>query len=197
MLVEPVTLEGRHVRLEPLALTHHSELCAVAFDEEIWRYTTSVIERPEDLKQYIETALRSQQKGEALPFATLDKTSGRAVGSSRYAAIDVQNRRLEIGWTWIARDYQRTYVNTEAKYLMLGHAFEALGCLRVEFKTDSLNEKSRRALLRIGAKEEGTFRNHMIMPTGRIRHSVYYSIIDTEWPEVKATLEEKLFGRDK
>jgi N-acetyltransferase len=192
MLIQPVTLEGQHVRLEPLGLKHQAELCQVAFDEEIWRYTTSVIERPEDLREYIETALRWQQEGIALPFATVDRRSGRAVGSTRYAAIDTVNRHLEIGWTWIARDYQRTYVNTEAKYLMLGHAFDVLECLRVEFKTDSLNEKSRRALIRIGAKEEGTFRNHMILPSGRIRHSVYYSIIDTEWPEVKAALEEKL-----
>ena len=197
MLVHPVTLEGRYVRLEPLSLSHQAELCEVAFDEEIWRYTTSVIERPEDLREYIETALRWQSEGTALPFATIDKGSGRAVGSTRYAAIDSANRRLEIGWTWIARDFQRTYVNTEAKYLMLGHAFENLRCLRVEFKTDSLNEKSSRALLRIGAKEEGTFRNHMIMPGGRLRHSVYYSIIDSEWPEVKSALEEKLQSGQK
>ncbi|MBD0371168.1 MAG: GNAT family N-acetyltransferase [Pyrinomonadaceae bacterium] len=192
MLVHPVTLEGRSVRLEPLSLSHLADLGEVAFDEEIWRYTTSVIEKPEDLREYVETALQWQEEGIALPFATVDKQSGRAVGSTRYAAIDGANRRLEIGWTWIGREFQRTYVNTEAKCLMLAHAFEKLNCMRVEFKTDSLNEKSRRALLRIGAKEEGTFRNHMIMPSGRIRHSVYYSIIDTEWPEVKSALEEKL-----
>lgn len=192
MNIHPVTLEGRGVRLEPLSPAHHAELCEVAFDEEIWRYTTSVIKTPMDLREYIGTALRGQEEGTALPFATIDKASGRAVGSTRYAAIDRANRHLEIGWTWIAPQFQRTYVNTEAKYLMLAHAFETLACLRVEFKTDSLNEKSRRALLRIGTKEEGTFRNHMIMPDGRIRHSVYYSIIDSEWPEVKALLEEKL-----
>ncbi len=192
MLIEPVTLEGRRVRLEPLSLSHLAGLSEVAFDDEIWRYTTSVIKRPEDLRDYIETALKWQREGIALPFATIDKQRGRAIGSTRYAAIDRANRRLEIGWTWIASDFQRTYVNTEAKRLMLGHAFETLSCLRVEFKTDSLNEKSRRALLRIGAKEEGTFRNHMIMPGGRIRHSVYFSIIDSEWPQVKRALEEKL-----
>ena len=191
MLIKPVTLEGRYVRLEPLALSHHAQLCEVAFEEEIWRYTTSMIERPEDLREYMETALREQEEGMVLPFATIDKKFGRAVGSTRYANIDRANRHLEIGWTWIALDYQRTYVNTEAKYLMLSHAFENLNCLRVEFKTDSLNEKSRRAILRIGAKEEGTFRNHMILPNGRIRHSVYYSIIDSEWPDVKAMLEER------
>jgi N-acetyltransferase len=195
MLVQPVTLEGRHVRLEPLSLSHLEDLCEVAFDEDVWRYTTSVIKTPSDLREYVEIALRGQREGAALPFATIDKRSGRAVGSTRYAAIDAANRHLEIGWTWIAPEYQRTYVNTEAKYLMLSHAFEDLRCLRVEFKTDSLNDKSRRALLRIGAKEEGTFRNHMIMPTGRIRHSVYYSIIDAEWPDVKASLTDKLSGR--
>lgn len=197
MNIEPVTLEGRFVRMEPLALSHLEQLCEAAFDEELWRYTTSVVERPEDLCEYIETALRAQEEGTALPFATIDKLSGRAIGSSRYAAIDRVNRHLEIGWTWVARDFQRTYVNTEAKYLMLAHAFEKLDCLRVEFKTDSLNEKSRRALLRIGAREEGTFRNHMIMPGGRIRHSVYFSIIDSEWPEVKSALEEKLHSRQE
>lgn len=195
MDIKPLTLEGRLVRLEPLSLSHLSQLCEVAFNDEIWRYTNSVIRTREDLKQYIETALRWQAEATALPFATIDKESGRAVGSTRFAAIDRINRHMEIGWTWIAVDYQRTYVNTEAKYLMLRHAFEDLSCLRVEFKTDSLNEKSRRALLRVGAKEEGTFRNHMIMPGGRIRHSVYYSIIDTEWPEVKASLEERLTSR--
>lgn len=197
MIVQSVTLEGSFVRLEPLSLSHLAELCEVAFDEEIWRYTASVIKTERDLKEYIETALRWREEGSALPFATIDKASGRAVGSTRFAAIDRVNRHMEIGWTWIAGAYQRTYVNTEAKYLMLGHAFEDLGCLRVEFKTDSLNEKSRRALTRIGALEEGTFRNHMIMPGGRIRHSVYYSIIDTEWPAVRASLEEKLASGQK
>ena len=192
MDIHPVTLEGRLVRLEPLSLAHHAGLCEVAFDDEIWRYTTSRMKTPGDLREYIETAVRWQSEGTALPFATMDKESNRAVGSTRFANIDRDNRHLEIGWTWIARDFQRTYVNTEAKYLMLSHAFETLGCLRVEFKTDSLNEKSRRALLRIGATEEGTFRNHMIMPDGRIRHSVYYSITDSEWPAVKARLNEKL-----
>jgi RimJ/RimL family protein N-acetyltransferase len=140
----------------------------------------------------VETALRLQADGVALPFAVMERASGRAIGSSRYAAIDRFNRRLEIGWTWYAPVWQRTAVNTETKYLMLRHAFETLGCLRVEFKTDALNERSRKALLRIGAKEEGTFRRHMIMPGGRIRDSVYFSIIDSEWPAVRARLEELL-----
>jgi RimJ/RimL family protein N-acetyltransferase len=164
----------------------------VGLDEEIWRVTTTNIRTPEHMRAYIEAALKEQAQGTALPVATVDKSSGRVVGSTRFGNIDRINRRVEIGWTWVAREYQRTPVNTEAKYLMLSHAFETLGCLRVEFKTDSLNEKSRAALARIGAKEEGIFRNHMITDSGRIRHSVYFSIIDTEWPAVKADLKEKL-----
>ncbi len=127
-----------------------------------------------------------------MPFATIEKSSGMVVGSTRYGNIDMAHRRVEIGWTWIAPRWQRTAVNTEAKYLMIGHAFEKLGCMRVELKTDSLNERSRNAILRLGAKEEGTFRNHMITSSGRIRHSVYFSIIDSEWPAIKVCLEGKL-----
>lgn len=196
MNIDPLVLEGRDVRLEPLSLAHHAALCEVGLDEELWRWTLTVIRTPEEMRSYIETALEEQAKGLSLPFATIEQASGRVVGSTRYGNIDQANRHLEIGWTWIGRNWQRTPVNTEAKYLMLRHAFETLGCIRVEFKTDSLNEKSRRALLRIGAKEEGTFRNHMITATGRIRHSVYFSIIDSEWPIVKADLEEKLARPD-
>jgi RimJ/RimL family protein N-acetyltransferase len=127
-----------------------------------------------------------------LPFAIIDTSSGKAIGSTRYGNIDTGNRRVEIGWTWIARRWQRTGVNTEAKLLLLIHAFETLGCIRVEFKTDSINNQSRNALLRIGAKEEGVLRNHMIAPGGRIRHSVYYSIVDLEWKDVRRELEKKL-----
>ncbi len=192
MNVEPLTLEGQYVRLEPLGLEHQAGLCEVGLDEDLWRWTTTLIETPEEMSGYIQTALDEQAAGLSLPFATIEKASGKVVGSTRYGNIDRANRRVEIGWTWIGRHWQRTPLNTEAKYLMLRHAFETLNCLRVEFKTDSLNERSRNALLRIGAQEEGTFRNHMITYSGRIRHSVYYSIIDSEWPEVKAALEEKL-----
>jgi RimJ/RimL family protein N-acetyltransferase len=146
----------------------------------------------DDMRRYIETALKWQAEGTALPFATIEKGSGKAVGSTRYANIERTHRRLEIGWTWITPSWQRTAVNTEAKYLMLRHAFETLGCIRVELKTNSLNRKSRDAMLRIGAKEEGILRNHMINPDGSIRHTAYYSVIDSEWPEVKKRLEEKL-----
>ena len=144
------------------------------------------------MKNYLSTALQWQSEGAAIPFAIIEKESGKAIGSTRYGNIDNVNRRLEIGWTWISRTWQRTAVNTETKYLLLKHAFETLKCIRVEFKTDSRNEQSRKALLRIGAKEEGVFRNHMITPSGRLRHSVYYSIIDSEWNDVKKRLEEKL-----
>ena len=192
MDIRPLILEGQNVRLEPLTLKHHTRLCEIGLDEEIWRWSPQQIGTPEEMRDYIETALKWQAEGSALPFATVEKGSGLVVGSTRYANIDTFNRHLEIGWTWIGRPWQRTFVNTEAKYLMLRHAFETLKCLRVEFKTDSLNERSRNAILRLGAKEEGTFRNHRITSTGRIRHSVYFSIIDSEWPQVKAGLEEKL-----
>jgi RimJ/RimL family protein N-acetyltransferase len=192
MDVHPLTLEGQHVRLEPLRLDHHARLCEVGLDEELWRWTTTLIRTPEEMRAYIETALEEEAAGSSLPFATIEKASARVVGSTRYGNIDRVNRKVEIGWTWVGRNWQRTFVNTEAKYLMLRHAFETWGCLRVEFKTDSLNERSRNALARIGAQEEGTFRNHMIVHDGRLRHSVYYSIIDSEWPAVKAALEAKI-----
>lgn len=192
MLVAPVTLEGRHVRLEPLARAHLAGLAAVGLDEELWRWIPTQVRTREEMAAYIETALEEQARGISLPFALVEKSTGRAIGSTRYANIDRAHRRVEIGWTWVARDWQRTAVNTEAKYLLLRHAFETLGCIRVELKTDSLNERSRAAILRIGAREEGTFRNHMITASGRVRHTVYFSIIDAEWPEVKARLESKV-----
>lgn len=192
MLVEPVVLGGRFIRLEPLSLEHHAQLCEVGLDEDIWRWSPSPVQTPGQMRAYIETALEWQAKGSALPFVTIEKGSARVVGSTRYMEIDTANRHVEIGATWIGRKWQRTMVNTEAKYLMLRHAFEVFGCLRVELKTDLLNERSRKAILRIGAKEEGIFRNHMITASGRVRHSVYYSIVDSEWPAVKAGLQEKL-----
>jgi RimJ/RimL family protein N-acetyltransferase len=193
MKIEPVTLEGTHIRLEPLSLAHQAGLCEVAFDDAIWHWNPRApIRTPDDMRRYIESALQQQASGTALPFATIERGSGRAVGSTRFADIVVEHRRLEIGYTWIAPPWQRTAVNTEAKYLMMRHAFETLGCNRVELKTDSLNERSRNAIARIGAKEEGIFRNHMVTHTGRLRHSVYFSIIDAEWPAAKAHLEAKL-----
>jgi RimJ/RimL family protein N-acetyltransferase len=143
----------------------------------------------DDMRQYVRIALDERGRGVAMPFVTIDQSDDRVIGSTRYANIDKANRRLEIGWTWLAPASQRTGANTEAKLLMLAHAFEVLGAIRVEFKTDALNAKSRAALARIGAIEEGTFRNHMITQSGRVRDSVYFSIIDKEWPAIKARLE--------
>jgi len=192
MIVEPVTLEGRHARLEPMSLAHLGGLCEFGLDDDLWRWTTTRIRTPEEMRAYVEQALGEQARGVSLPFVTVGRESGSVVGATRFGNIDAANRRAEIGWTWVGRAWQRTAVNTEAKLLMLGHAFETWGCARVELKTDSLNERSRRAILRIGAKEEGTFRNHMITQGGRLRHTVYFSVIDSEWPAVKARLEEKL-----
>ncbi len=188
----PPLLKGRRIRLEPLSLNHHAALCEVGLDPELWRWSMSPITTPERMKQDIETALKWRVDGTAIPFATVDLGSGRVIGSTRFANIDRRNRRAEIGWTWIAPPWQRTSANTEAKFLMLKHAFEKLGCIRIEFKADALNEQSRRALLRIGATQEGIFRNHMIAESGRIRDSVYFSVIEAEWPGIKARLEEKL-----
>jgi RimJ/RimL family protein N-acetyltransferase len=192
MKIQPVTLEGTYVHLEPLALAHLDVLCGIGLDPELWCWTPSIVRTPEEMRKYVETALEWQNRGTALPFATINRATGDVVGSTRFANIEREHRRLEIGWTWVARAWQRTPINTEAKYLMLQHAFEALDCIRVEFKMDSLNRQSHQALERIGAKQEGIFRNHMVTYSGRVRHSVYYSIIDSEWPRVKASLEERL-----
>lgn len=192
MIVAPVVLEGRHVRLEPLGEGHLAGLAAAGVDEELWRWIPAPVRTVEEMAAYIATALREQRQGVSLPFALVEPQTGRPIGSTRYGNIDRTNHRVEIGWTWVARKWQRTAINTEAKYLLLKHAFETLGCIRVELKTDSLNERSRAAILRIGAREEGIFRNHMITASGRIRHTVYFSIVDSEWPAVKARLEAKL-----
>src|SRR5437667_10108349 len=192
MLVSPVLLESAHGRLEPLAKTHLAGLVEVGLDEELWRWIPTPVRTREEMAAYIETALDEQAQGVASPFAIVEKCTSRAIGSTRYGSIDRAHHRVEIGWTWVARDWQRTAMNTEAKYLLLKHAFETLSCMRVELKTDSLNERSRAAILRLGAREEGIFRNHMITASGRIRHTIYFSIIDSEWPAVKARLEAKL-----
>jgi RimJ/RimL family protein N-acetyltransferase len=189
MEIKPVTLEGKHVRLEPVRLDHVAALWRIGAYEEIWRYMPYSVRSEDDMRIFIEAEFRKQQAGFAFRYATIVKPSQQLVGSTSYLNIDRQHRRLEIGGTWITPSWQRSAVNTEAKFLQLSHAFETLGCIRVEFKTDSLNVKSRQALARIGAVEEGTFRNHMVMPDGRLRHSVYFSIVDSEWPSVKAHLE--------
>ena len=188
----PVTLEGSLVRLEPLSRAHLDGLAAVAFDPLIWRFT---IARPTDragLEAWLEAALANAATGSEVPFATIDRASGRPIGSTRFMSIVPEHRRLEIGWTWLGRDWQRTGSNREAKYLQMRHAFEVLGANRVEFKTDSRNEAARGGLLGAGTTFEGIFRNHMVMPDGPLRHSAWYSVIASEWPAVKMALEASL-----
>ena len=185
-------LEGSVVRLEPLSPWHIAGLIDIGLDRELWRWTLSVIQTPGDMRAYVEATLAAAEEGREMPFATVERSSGRIVGSTRFLSIDAHHRRLEIGYTWLAAPWQRTALNTEAKLLMLAHAFTSLGALRVEFKTDSLNEKSRTALAGIGAVEEGTFRNHMVTDSGRRRHSTYFSVIEEEWPRVRRHLEARL-----
>jgi RimJ/RimL family protein N-acetyltransferase len=190
--VAPVTLQGRIVRLEPLELEHVAGLAEVALDPAIWRWTIARPTTEADLRAWAESALANRAAGTELPFVTIDAASGRPIGSTRFMNIVLEHHRLEIGWTWVAPPWQRTGANREAKLLQLRHAFEVLGCRRVEFKTDSRNEASRNALLGIGAQFEGIFRNHMVMPEGPMRHSAWYSVIDEEWPAVRDRLEGSL-----
>ncbi|MFZ1702330.1 MAG: GNAT family protein [Pyrinomonadaceae bacterium] len=196
MLIEPVVLEGEFVRLEPLRVDHLPGLCNVGLDASIWQWSPGVINDESDLERYVSDVLAEQMQGTALPFVTIEKASGTVVGSTRFGNIDRVNRRTEIGWTWIAPKWQRTAVNTEAKLLMLTHAFEVWKCIRVELKTDANNTRSRAAIARIGGVEEGTLRNHMITDSGRFRDTVYFSIIETEWESAKAKLVEKLLERE-
>jgi RimJ/RimL family protein N-acetyltransferase len=193
-IVTPVTLEGSVVRLEPIHREHAEFFWQVAKDalDEVFRWIPYRMQTPDDFKHLVEKALTEQERGESVVFATVERASGRVIGSTRFMNIDRANRRVEIGSTWIAPAWQRSAVNTEAKYLMLRHAFEVWKCMRVELKTDALNQRSRNAILRIGAKEEGTLRKHLITWTGRVRDTVYFSILDTEWPEAKRRLEERL-----
>lgn len=193
--MEPVTLTGNHVQLVPLSLDHLDRLCELGLNEDIWRWMQHQVRTRDDMRAFIETALEGSRAGTILPFAQVEASSGLVIGTTRYGNIDRENRRVEIGWTWIGAPWQRTAINTESKYLLLRHAFETLGCIRVELKTDALNERSRRAILRIGATEEGTLRRHGVTSTGRIRDTVYFSILDLEWPTVKARLEEALGTR--
>jgi RimJ/RimL family protein N-acetyltransferase len=192
MLVEPMILEGKFVKLEPMQLEHVDALAEVGLEESLWKWIPTQCKTREDMENYVRLALSDQERGIALPFVTIEQASGTVIGSTRFGNIDVANKRAEIGWTWINPKWQRTVVNTEAKFLMLSHAFETWKCIRVELKTDALNEKSRNAILRIGAKEEGIFRKHMITSTGRYRDTVYFSVLDSEWPTVKQRLLERL-----
>jgi N-acetyltransferase len=190
--VTPVVLCGETIRLEPLSWSHLSALTEAGADEHLWEWTPVSAHTPELMREFVDDGLRQAERGAALPFTIVVAADARIVGSTRLGNVDLANRRAEIGWTWVARPWQRTRVNTEAKYLLLHHAFETLGCIRVEFKADALNIQSRAAILRLGAKEEGVFRKHLITSTGRIRDTVWYSITDDDWPAVRDRLVARL-----
>lgn len=192
--VEPVVLEGEYVRLEPLTLAHAEDLALAAADGELWNTDVTIIPKPAGMRDYIQAALKGFELGFELPFAILRKTESRTqvVGTTRFYEIFANDRKAAIGYTWLGKSAQRTPVNTEAKLLLLTHAFETWGCVRVELITDVLNEQSRAAILRLGAKQEGILRQHLILPSGRVRDSVVFSIIDAEWPDVKWRLTVKL-----
>ena len=192
MEISPVILEGQHVRLEPLSPAYEKPLIDAVGDGELWNSTVTTVPSPATMAAYIASALDAQDQGQELPFVIIRKSSGQVVGSTRFYCIDRAHRRVEIGYTWLAASAQRTVVNTEAKLLLLTYAFEVLRCIRVALLTDVLNQQSRTAILRLGAKQEGVLRSHMIMPSGRFRDSVCFSIIEAEWPEVKARLGAKL-----
>ena len=188
MKIEPVTLQGRVVRLEPLALAHVPGLARVGLDPELWRWIPTQVADAAQMQAWVQTALEEQAAGNSLPFAIISQASGEAIGSTRYMNIVPAHRRLEIGSTWLSTAAQRSGANTEAKLLLLTHAFEALKAIRVELKTDALNSKSRAAIARIGGIEEGIFRRHVICASGRVRDTMYFSILDNEWPAVKTRL---------
>jgi N-acetyltransferase len=195
MKAAPVTLRGRVVRLEPLTLEHVPALSRVGLEPELWRWIPTAVGTPEEMHGYVARALEDLTRGVALPFVIVDQGSDQAIGSTRFGNIERAHHRLEIGWTWITSAFQRTAVNTEAKLLLLTHAFETLHANRVELKTDALNQTSRKAILRLGAVEEGTFRRHVITGSGRVRDTVYFSIVDGEWAAVKARLVGLLEAR--
>ena len=193
MDIQPVTLTGSFVRLEPLSLDHLSDLTAAGSDPDLWQYMRYGLVTDQDrMRDFIVYLLDQQAKGTDLPFATIHIPSAKAVGMTRFMDIQPQNRALEIGGTWISPHFQRTVVNTEAKFLMLGHAFEVLGCARVQIKTDLRNTRSQRAIERLGAFREGVLREHMLLPDGTLRSSVYYSILAAEWPVARQRLLDLL-----
>jgi RimJ/RimL family protein N-acetyltransferase len=193
MEVKPVVLQGKHVRLEPMTEAHATMLAEIGVGQPFWDFMVyGKMETEDDMRGWVKEILARAKMGTDLPFVAIHLESGRVAGATRYLNIMPSDKGLEVGGTWYGLDFQRTAVNTECKYLLLTHAFDALGCIRVQIKTDSLNLRSQKAIERIGAVKEGILRNHMILPNGRIRHSVYYSILDSEWPDVKMRLKEML-----
>jgi len=193
MEVKPVVLTGKYVRLEPMTEEHVPGLAKIGVGQTFWDFMLyGDINTVDDMRNWVRDILARAEKGTDLPFVAIQLASGRVAGATRYLNILPNDRGLEIGGTWYGPEFQRTVVNTECKYLLLSHAFESLGCIRVQLKTDLRNERSQKAIERIGAVKEGVLRNHMILPDGRYRHSVFYSILDTEWPDVKNRLEEMM-----
>lgn len=191
--VQPVTLSGKSVRLVPMTVEHISGLAEIGVGQPFWDFMLyGNINNEDDMRSWVLDILSRAEKGTDLPFVAIHLASGRVAGATRYLNIMPHDRGLEIGGTWYGTEFQRTTVNTECKYLLLSHAFETLGCIRVQLKTDLRNERSQKAIERLGAVKEGILRNHMILPDGRYRHSVFYSILDTEWPGVKRKLAEIL-----
>jgi len=193
MDVKPVVLQGNYVRLEPMTEAHVPALAEIGVGQNFWHFMVyGDMKTEDDMRNWVRDILSRAEKGSDLPFVAIELKSGRVAGATRYLNIMPNDRGLEIGGTWYGPEFQRTVVNTECKYLLLQHAFESLGAIRVQLKTDSRNERSQRAIERIGGVREGVLRNHMILPDGHIRHSVFYSILDSEWPSVKAGLEEMM-----
>lgn len=197
MLIAPVTLDGSRVRLEPIGMEHLPALAEVAFHPDIWQWMNDRMETEDDLRRFIQAALDASAAGTAMVWVTRSKADGKIAGSTRFADIQTGHRTLELGWTWLHPSYQRSGINVEAKYLQLRHAFETMGIRRVALKTHHQNIQSQTAILALGAKHEGIFRNHVIRPDGSTRHSYWYSIIAEEWPEVKLRLEKRMQGRSR
>ncbi|HEY6375096.1 MAG TPA: GNAT family N-acetyltransferase [Edaphobacter sp.] len=191
-MIETPVLDGQWVRLEPLSEGHLAALEAVALDERIWRYMTTKVETKDDLRSWMEAALRAKEGGSVLPWVTVLKGEERVVGSTRFLDLDLTHKTVEVGHTWIAPKFQGAGVNPEAKLLQLRYAFEELGLNRVALKTHHENLQSQAAMRKLGAVQEGTFRNHYVMPDGSARHSVWFSIVREEWPEVRTRLEKRL-----
>jgi len=188
----PITLTGKHVRLEPLTLEHHDDMVEAVRDGELWKLWYTFIPAPENMREEIRRRLERQANGSMLPFAVVELSSGKAVGMTTYMDIDAANRRVEIGSTWYRQRVQRTPLNTECKFLLLRHAFEELNCVAVEFRTHFFNHRSRRAIERLGAKLDGILRNHRFQPDGTLRDTCVYSIISGEWPTVRSHLTHQM-----
>ncbi|MFZ6657048.1 GNAT family N-acetyltransferase [Undibacterium sp. TJN19] len=189
MNTTPLTLNGKHVTLEPLSQVHLADIQAAAADGELWKLFFTSVPSPDNTQNWLNIALEMQQQQKAIPFVVRENATGNIVGATRYCNMDLNNKRLEIGYTWYAQRVQRSPVNTECKLLLLGHAFEVFGCIAVEFRTDWFNRRSQAAIERLGAKRDAVLRNHMILPDGRIRDTVVYSILNSEWPGIKKNLQ--------